>query len=202
LTLWHRGEIDEAVPKACMTIGFISIFVIAEFGFEFSISALIGGLMCGFAGGLALSPSVETGETATTPKLIWTAALAALLLGAVGEWSKASNHGLRGTLEVLDAAEALDRRVATQLQKARSDWQSCRSEPADVAAMIQKDILPDVHSVRTRLEQLAPYPGSIAADATKELDVMKRRETDLDARVPTAKWSPDAGSARQRGECS
>ena len=201
LMVWHRGELDEQVPRACAIVAFVAFFVFAEFDFDLGWSALISGLVCGFAAGIALSPSGAPSETGGMPKLILTAGIAAVLISAGGAWLQSKNRGLSGTLAVLDAADALDRRVAAQLQKARSDWQSCLAQSADIAAVTQREILPDWRAVRLRLEQLAPYPASIAIDAAKKLDAMRRREATLDVPSPSAQWSPDAGSPRQHGDC-
>jgi len=201
LAVWHHGELAEEVPQTLMSSAVVAVFVIAEFGFEFSFSAMMGGLICGFVCGLVLSPSAEPDAVVLTPKLIGTAVAAGLLLVFTGAWSHAKNRGLNGTLAVLDAAAALDQRVSLELSQARSEWQNCKLQPADVASLVQQQILPDVRAVRSRLEQLAPYPAGVAVEATRRLDVLKRREADLDVASPSAKWNRDPGSPRNLGAC-
>jgi rhomboid protease GluP len=216
LTVWRRGELSRApqtlmtredielakeVPQTLMISAVVAIFVIAEFGFELSFSALIGGLVCGFACGLALAPLAEQDAGTKRRRLVGTVVTAAVLLGFTGAWVHAKNRGLNGKLVVLDAATALDQRVSSQLSQARAEWQNCKLQSADVASLVQRQILPDVRAVRSRLEQLAPYPTEIAAEAALKLKALKQREADMDTPSPTAKWSPDAGTPRSMGNC-
>ncbi|MEP6938841.1 MAG: rhomboid family intramembrane serine protease [Rudaea sp.] len=158
------------------------------------MAAHIGGAICGFLCGLFFAEPLTLHPEGRLRKGLVAAGVSLSLFGAVAGVLHVSYGNLGEIATTVEQIVALDDKDAGALKKAAAGVKHGDLAQADVGALIEKDVLPEWRSAKTRLGALAPYPFSIKRRLERLARYMQLREAEWEHAVGTSRAQNEAAS--------
>ena len=159
------------------------------------MAAHFGGAICGFFCGLFFAEPMSLIPEGRLRKGLVAAGVSLALVGAAA----ASLHLAYGNLgEIATTVEqivALDEKDAAALKKAKAALKHGDLAEIEIGALIEKDMLPEWRTAKTRLDALAPYPFSIRRRMQRLAHYMQEREGEWEQAVGASHRTPQQGAS-------
>jgi rhomboid protease GluP len=180
LLLRQRGTIPQQVFDQLKWFAIVFVCYNALYGVgqsNIDMAAHIGGVVCGFLCGLALG-EVTTPATADRRMLhAFMAACAALvILAGTGIWVRGQSRNLPEIASSFDEIVALDEKDATEIKDMAAKVKRGDLQREDLATLLE-NLLPDWRAAHARLDELAPFPGSMRPRIERVTGYMTRKQT-------------------------